>query len=107
VRDRILSLPDATRLYPSHDYRGATVTTVEEEKRLNPRLGMARSEDEFAEIMQALKLAYPKRMDEAVPANLRSGLGPRAVAERRTSVAQLVSENAGRQDTDVAFGLGI
>jgi len=106
VRERILSLPDDTRLFPAHDYRGFTVTTVGEEKRHNARLGLARSEEEFVAIMGSLRLAHPKRMDEAVPANLRSGLGPEA-APRRTSVAALVGEQVGRQDVEVAFGLGI
>jgi glyoxylase-like metal-dependent hydrolase (beta-lactamase superfamily II) len=108
VRERILTLPDPTLLYPAHDYRGRTVTTVAEEKRFNPRLGLARSEAEFVAIMEGLKLAYPRRMDEAVPANLRSGLTPAAAAARRASVAALIAEQTGQQDTgEVAFGLGI
>jgi glyoxylase-like metal-dependent hydrolase (beta-lactamase superfamily II)/rhodanese-related sulfurtransferase len=74
VRERIFTLPDDTRLYPAHDYRGRTVSTVGEEKRCNPRVGLARSREEFVGLMQRLELAYPKRMDEAVPANLASGL---------------------------------
>jgi glyoxylase-like metal-dependent hydrolase (beta-lactamase superfamily II)/rhodanese-related sulfurtransferase len=74
VRRRILSLPDETRLYPGHDYKGRTMTTVAEEKRFNPRLGDARNVDEFVEIMDRLDLAYPKRIDEAVPANMASGV---------------------------------
>jgi len=73
VRGKILSLPPETLLYPGHDYKGRTVTTVEEELRLNPRLGSARTSDEFVEIMANLKLAHPRRMDVAVPANLRGG----------------------------------
>lgn len=74
VRTRILDLPQGTLLYPAHDYRGRTVTTVAEERRFNPRLCDARSEDEFLAIMAGLRLAYPKRMDEAVPANLCAGI---------------------------------
>ena len=74
IRDKIFSLPDETLLYPAHDYKGRTVTTVGEEKRLNPRVGLERSEDEFVEIMDNLKLAYPRRIDEALPANLACGL---------------------------------
>jgi glyoxylase-like metal-dependent hydrolase (beta-lactamase superfamily II) len=106
VRERILGLPEDTLLYPGHDYRGCSVTTVAEEKRYNARLGLARSEDEFVEIMRGLRLAYPRRMDEAVPANLRSGLAPEAVP-RGPSVAALVREQTGRQDAELAFGLGI
>lgn len=74
VHDRILSLPDETLLYPGHDYRGRTVTTVAEEKAHNPRLGAGRREDEFVEIMNHLGLAPPKKMDVAVPANLECGI---------------------------------
>ncbi len=106
VRERILTLPDETRLHPAHDYRGHTVTTVAEEKRFNPRLGMARSESEFVEIMHALRLAYPKRMDEAVPANLRAGLGSPSASTPGPSVADLLAQT-GRQDVEVDLGFGI
>ncbi len=74
VRDQVFSLPDDTTLFPAHDYQGRTCTTVREERAWNPRLADARSEDAFVAIMAGLNLAYPKRMDEAVPANLRAGL---------------------------------
>lgn len=73
VHDQILSLPDDTELYPGHDYKGRTVTTVAEEKRYNPRLGGGRTEDEFVAIMAALKLAPPKKIHDAVPANQHLG----------------------------------
>ena len=74
VHERILSLPPATRLYPGHDYRGRTVTTVAEERRFNARLGGGKTLEEFLAIMRALRLAYPQRIDEAVPANMASGV---------------------------------
>jgi len=74
VREKILSLPDETRVYPGHDYKGRTVTTVSEEKRFNPRLGDTKNVDEFLDIMEHLDLAHPKRIDEAVPANMASGV---------------------------------
>jgi glyoxylase-like metal-dependent hydrolase (beta-lactamase superfamily II)/rhodanese-related sulfurtransferase len=81
VRGKLLSLPDETRLYPGHDYRGRTVTTVAEERRHNPRLGDGRSVEQFVELMAGLELPYPRRMDEAVPANLASGVTePEALA---------------------------
>ena len=73
VHDRIFSLPDDTLLYPGHDYKGRTVTTVLEEKEHNPRLGRGKTQAEFTAIMDGLKLAAPRLMDEAVPANLRGG----------------------------------
>jgi glyoxylase-like metal-dependent hydrolase (beta-lactamase superfamily II) len=105
VRERIFALPDATLLYPGHDYRGRTVTSVAEEKRWNPRLGLSRNATEFADIMRGLKLDYPRRMEESVPANLRCGLGA-ITPPRATSVAQLFAEQ-GRQDSEAILGLGI
>ncbi len=74
VHRKILTLPDSTRLYPGHDYRGHTVTTVREEKQFNPRLGWSKTASEFTRIMADLRLAYPKRIDEAIPANMASGV---------------------------------
>lgn len=73
VRGQIFSLPDETLLWPAHDYQGRTVTTVAEEKEHNPRLGLAKSEDDFVAIMDGLQLAYPKKIDVAVPRNMRCG----------------------------------
>jgi sulfur dioxygenase len=73
VREHILSLPATCLLYPAHDYRGLTVTSVGEERRYNPRLGGAVDEADFAGYMNNLGLPHPKLMDIAVPANLRCG----------------------------------
>jgi glyoxylase-like metal-dependent hydrolase (beta-lactamase superfamily II)/rhodanese-related sulfurtransferase len=73
VWDQIFTLPDETLIYPGHDYKGRTVSTVAEEKRLNPRLGQQNTEDDFVRIMGDLKLAHPKKIDVAVPANLNLG----------------------------------
>ena len=73
VRSQILSLPDDCLLYPGHDYRGNTVTSVSEERRFNPRLGGDVDEADFAGYMNHLGLPHPKLMDIAVPANLRCG----------------------------------
>jgi len=87
VRDEILALPAETRLYPAHDYMGRTVTTVAEERRFNPRLGYARSRGDFVALMAGLRLAYPRRMDEAVPANMASGVTePEPVAPSQQAV---------------------
>lgn len=76
VHERIFSLPDDTRLYPGHDYKGRTATTVGEEKQHNPRLGGGRSQAEFMVIMDNLKLSQPQRIHVAVPANLECGFLP-------------------------------
>ena len=73
VREKILALPPDCLLYPAHDYRGLTVTTVAEERRFNPRLGGAVGEPDFVTYMDNLGLPHPKLMDIAVPANLRCG----------------------------------
>jgi len=73
VRQQLFTLPDACLLYPGHDYNGLTVTSVDEERRFNPRLGGEVSEDDFAGHMRHLGLPHPKKMDIAVPANLRCG----------------------------------
>jgi glyoxylase-like metal-dependent hydrolase (beta-lactamase superfamily II)/rhodanese-related sulfurtransferase len=73
VRSRIFSLPESCLLYPAHDYRGLTVTSVAEEKRFNPRLGGEVGEGDYVGYMKNLDLPHPKKIDEAVPANLRCG----------------------------------
>ena len=70
---RLLRLPDETLVYPAHDYKGDTVSTIGEERRSNPRL-QVKSIDEYVELMHNLKLSNPKMMDVAVPANMKVGL---------------------------------
>jgi sulfur dioxygenase len=74
VHEKIFSLPDSTLLYPGHDYKGRTVTSVGEEKQHNPRLGGGKTAPQFIELMSKLQLAYPKKIDVALPANLQLGL---------------------------------
>lgn len=69
---RLLELPDETRVYPAHDYRGATASTIGEERRCNPRL-QVRSRAEYVAQMAALALPKPQLMAEVLPANLRLG----------------------------------
>ena len=78
---RLLKLPDATLVYPAHDYKGDTVSTIGEEKAYNPRL-QVRSVDEYVELMNNLKLGNPKMMDVAVPANMKVGLAQEKIAQR-------------------------
>ncbi|MEP7099161.1 MAG: rhodanese-like domain-containing protein [Burkholderiales bacterium] len=80
VQDQILSLPPSCLLYPAHDYRGLTVTSVAEEKRFNPRLGGDVNEADFTGYMNNLGLPHPKLMEIAVPANLRCGEPAQATA---------------------------
>ena len=71
---KLLTLPDDTLVYPGHDYKGDSVSTIGEERAFNPRLQVS-SADEYAAIMDNLNLDNPKRMDVAVPANIAMGLG--------------------------------
>ena len=73
IFNRLLRLPDETMVFPAHDYKGDTVSTIGEEKRCNPRL-QVRCVDEYVVMMNGLKLSNPKMMDIAVPANMRQGL---------------------------------
>jgi len=70
---RLLKLPDETMVFPAHDYKGDTVSTIGEERRFNPRLQVG-SVDEYVELMGSLNLPNPRMMDVAVPANMHVGL---------------------------------
>ena len=72
IHDRLFTLADETLVYPGHDYRGARVSCIGQEKESNPRLA-GRSRQEFIELMANLDLPRPNMMDEALPANLRCG----------------------------------
>ncbi len=76
IHGKLFSLPPDTLVYPGHDYNGNTVTTIKQEAAMNPRLGAKRSREEFITIMQNLKLAYPKFIDQALPANQSCGRSP-------------------------------
>ena len=69
----LFALPDDTVVWPGHDYNGRTQSTIGAEKKTNVRVA-GKSLEEFVSIMEALHLPRPRRMDEAVPANLMSGL---------------------------------
>ena len=68
--NKLLKLPEKTLVYPAHDYNGKKYSTIESEKNNNPRL-QVNSKEQYAEIMNNLKLANPKMIDIAVPANLK------------------------------------
>jgi sulfur dioxygenase len=83
---KLLKLPEDTLVFPAHDYKGDTVSTIGEEKRYNPRL-QVKSVDEYIDLMGQLKLANPKMMDVAVPANMRVGFAQEAIAQRGWAVS--------------------
>lgn len=74
ITEKLFVLGDDTIVYPAHDYRGRTSSTIGEEKAWNPRLADGRTRDEFIELMNNLNLDMPKRINEAVPANMSVGI---------------------------------
>jgi sulfur dioxygenase len=98
IFNRLLKLPDETLVYPAHDYKGDSVSTIAEERAHNPRLKV-RSVEEYEDLMANLKLANPKMMDVAVPANMRQGLHQEEVARRGWAVdATSAQALVGRRD---------
>ena len=85
IFNRLLRLPDSMLVFPAHDYKGDTVSTIGEEKAFNPRLRVA-SAEEYADLMNNLHLPDPKMMDVAVPANMRVGLAQDEIAQRGWAV---------------------
>ena len=78
---RLMRLPEETLVFPAHDYKGDTVSSIGEEKRFNPRL-QVRDADEYAKLMESLHLPNPKMMDVALPANVHQGLHQEDVARK-------------------------
>jgi sulfur dioxygenase len=101
IFNKLLRLPDETLLFPAHDYKGDTVSTIGEEKAFNPRL-QVKSVDDYVHLMSNLNLPNPKMMDVAVPANMRVGLAQDAIARRGLAVTATEAKGLiGR--SDVAF----
>ncbi len=95
---RLLKLPDETMVFPAHDYKGDTVSTIGEEKRYNPRL-QVRSVDEYIELMNNLKLPNPKLMDVVLPANMQVGLHQDELARQGQALSAFEAiEGLGRPD---------
>jgi sulfur dioxygenase len=74
ITEQIFALPDNCAIYPAHDYNGRTRSSVIEEKIHNPRVGGGANERDFVQYMNAMQLPHPKKIDEALPANMRSGM---------------------------------
>ena len=82
VRERLFGLPDDQLVYPGHDYNQRRVSTIEQERCRNPRLGGDRKLEDFVSLMAALKLPYPKFIDHAVPGNRLCGVCPTDMPEQ-------------------------
>jgi sulfur dioxygenase len=72
IHQKLFQLPRETIVYPGHDYKGNTCSTIGEEIEHNPRL--SKSKDEFINLMKDLGLPFPKKMDIAVPFNMKCGI---------------------------------
>ncbi len=103
VRDKILSLPDSCALWPAHDYGGRTSTSVIEERRHNPRLGDGVREEDFVGYMNNLGLPHPKRLDVAVPANMKCGKPESGTVPGRISWGPVVRTFAGVPELDAEW----
>ena len=73
IKDKLFALPDDCIVYPAHDYSGRTASSIGEEKKLNPRIGGEANETDFVGYLENMRLPHPKKIDIAVPANLRAG----------------------------------
>lgn len=95
IFNRLMKLPDETLVYPAHDYKGDTVSTIAEERAFNPRL-QVKSVDDYIHLMNNLGLSNPKMMDVAVPANMRQGLAQDAVAAKGWALSAAEAMRLGR-----------
>jgi glyoxylase-like metal-dependent hydrolase (beta-lactamase superfamily II)/rhodanese-related sulfurtransferase len=98
IFNRLLKLPDETLVFPAHDYKGDTVSTIGEEKRCNPRL-QVKSIDEYVELMGNLNLPNPKLMDVVIPANMHVGMHQDELAKQGLALnARQAIDSLGRPD---------
>lgn len=93
VTRKLFSLEDDTLVYPAHDYTGRRVSSIAQEKARNPRLGGGKSLAEFAQIMSALNLPYPKFIDHAVPGNRACGVCPQGLPQELERYCSPMSES--------------
>ncbi|MGE3261556.1 MAG: MBL fold metallo-hydrolase [Bacteriovoracia bacterium] len=73
VTRKLFALPDETMVYPAHDYKGNHVSTIGEEKAFNLKVGAGKKLEEFGSLMASMRLAQPKKIHIALPANLNCG----------------------------------
>ena len=81
IHNKLFTLPDEYLVYPGHDYNNLFVSSIQQEKKRNPRLGGSKSIEEFKAIMTTLNLPYPKFIDYAVPGNKLCGVCPKNLPE--------------------------
>lgn len=93
VREKLFILPDDYLVYPAHDYQDRRVTTIAQEKKRNPRLGMDKTLEEFMVIMAELNLPYPKFIDHAVPGNKQCGVCPTDLPEHLAHYCEQIAQS--------------
>jgi len=98
IHDRLFALPDDCTVYPAHDYSGRTASTIGEEKQLNPRIGGRANETDFVGFMENMQLPHPKKLDIAVPANLKAGRPDDDQLPRQPAWAPVVTTYSGIQE---------
>jgi sulfur dioxygenase len=101
IFNKLMKLPEETLVYPAHDYKGESVSTIGEERSFNPRLRV-KSVDEYVDLMNSLNLPNPKMMDVAVPANMHVGLRQNEIARRGWALSAAAAV-ALRDRNDVAL----
>ncbi len=92
VTKKLFKLPLDTIVYPAHDYKGFTSSTIEAEIKNNPRLGQGKTKEQFKEIMANLKLDYPKQIDVALPANMACGITSKVEGNLRQDIPTITVE---------------
>jgi glyoxylase-like metal-dependent hydrolase (beta-lactamase superfamily II)/rhodanese-related sulfurtransferase len=100
IREQLFTLPDDYAVLPAHDYEGRTQSTIGEEKRYNPRIGGDAREEDFVGYLRNLGLSHPKKLDVAVPANLRSGMPERDEAPPPSTWGPVITTYAGLSEVD-------
>lgn len=95
ITEGLFSLPEACLVYPGHDYSGRTTSSIGEEKKLNPRIGGQANENDFVGYMDNMQLPHPKKLDIAVPANLRGGKPDDSALPEKPDWAPVVTTYSG------------
>lgn len=92
VHEKLFTLADETLVYPGHDYHGRRVSSIGQEKTRNPRLGVDQDLAAFSKIMDNLELAYPKKMELAVPANMECGQCPSSISQEMRKLCKMEAQ---------------
>ena len=93
IIEKLFSLPEDTLVYPAHDYKDRRVSSIAQEKNCNPRIGQGHTLEQFSEIMENLKLPYPKFIDYAVSGNQQCGVCPDYLPEKLEKYCRQMSES--------------